>query len=535
MKTILRIVGVLLVTAGVMFMIMAIGGARDNKPAIDGAKSASGQLVNNFYVREKLISGAYKVYGAKDQPLSLWLAKTVFKNETPGLIADLKVRYKLGEYADWCSWQTYPSLVPTETVVDLYYPLLSDKCAKLSSRTPAELQMECEYLDAAGRKHTIQNSRRLTILGKQEIYFNDLSSQEKTGSIQDFMAYSDLLAAWVTKADPPVAGLASMANKAAGGVGAGGNVTDCVKVMEQLYEIMRSIHITYQHPATQIEKNQSFDMMLVQSVQYPRDTIQKRSGTCIDLAILYAAMMESVGIPAQLVSLRGHVFPIAELPNGVLLPVEATCVGGGGAESEDFATAVKAAQKKWQELKESGEFVLTDCRKCWGAGISTPELEPLPADILERWSISEKNIQGNEVQQIAPGNGGVGKPSTMLAPGAWQFTIEQMGTGSKIQGTVQVAVQGNSVQMVFALAYPITGQDGMQHRAQEQNTFTGQLQGQQVIAQCTQAIWSIDGMQVAPQGLPFTLKLNITGNGRSASGTVQNSQGSGTQLAMQLM
>lgn len=528
--------GSILLAASAIFLICALLGI-GNRSALSDAKNASGQLICNLTVREKLMSAVYKVYGAKDQPISLWLAKTVFKNDTAGYLKDLKVRYKLGEYADWCPWQTYPSLTPTETVVDLYYPILSEKCAKLANRAPAELEMEAEYVDASGRKQTIQQSQRLMVLGRQEYYPTDLSSIETTGTIQDFKTNFPLLAAWVTKTDPPVAGLASLANKAAGGVGATTSVKDCIAVLEQLYEIMRGIHITYQHPAGQTEQNRLFDMMLIQNVQYPRDTIQKRSGTCIDLAILYAAMMESVGIPSRLVGLKGHVFPIAELPNGTLLPVEATGVGGGGDASMDFVEAVKTGQKEWKELQDSGEYVLIDCQKLWGWGISSPELEPLPADILERWGITEDVIRGRRVPQPAVqgaggGGGGGGQQAAAMVPGMWSFSVAHP-NGNQLQGTAQVTVQGNRVQIVSVLVYPVLGPDGMQHQAQEQSMIVGQIQGSRLDAACSQAVWTLDGAQVPPQGLPFRIQLMIAGGGRAAAGTVTNAQGVSAQLAMQ--
>ncbi|MCX6551101.1 MAG: transglutaminase-like domain-containing protein [Acidobacteria bacterium] len=546
----MRRLGSILAAASVIFVVFALIGTWYG-PALGGAKDASGQLLCNLTVREKLISAAYKVYGAKDQPISLWLAKSVFKNDTPGYIKDLKVRYKLGEFADWCPWQTYPSLLPTQTVVDLYYPILSEKCARLANRTPAELQMECEYLDSSGRKQTLQKSERLTVLGRQEIYFGDLSSREWNGTIQDSLTYGPLLAAWVTKTDLPAAGLAALGNKAAGGVGAYTSVDNCIAVLAQLYEMMRRIHITYQFPAGQVERDRSFDIRYIQTVQYPRDVIQKRSGTCIDLAILYAAMMEAVGIPSRLVATTGHVFPIAVLPNGLMLPVEATGVGGGGTASVGFADAVKIAEKEWQDLQANGQFVMFDCQSLWGAGVSSPELDPLPADILERWGITEAALRDGGVPPqsvprdpggaggappqappLPPDPGGDGQQAVMV-PGNWVIAVTNPG-GSQVQGVAQVAVQGNRVQMVSMVSYPVTGPDGKEHRAQEQSSIVGQIQGQRLEAQCSEAVWTLDGTRVQPKGLPYKIQLTIASGGRAASGTVINAEGGSAQLSMQL-
>ncbi|MCK4626763.1 MAG: hypothetical protein KAV00_15740, partial [Phycisphaerae bacterium] len=103
----LRVLGTVSALLGLLFLIFALLGVGS-----DGNGAAGdGELTCRMHVREKMISGAYKVYGLKDQPISLWLAKAIFKNETGGTITDLKVRYKLGEYADWCPWQTHAAMV----------------------------------------------------------------------------------------------------------------------------------------------------------------------------------------------------------------------------------------------------------------------------------------------------------------------------------------------------------------------------------------------------------------------------------------
>lgn len=173
----LRILGTIALLLGLASLVFALV---DRSRAV--AAPAGGELTCRMNVREKLISGAYKVYGLKDQPISLWLAKTIFRNETNGTIKDLKVRYKLGEYADWCPWQTHAALVPTQTVVDLYRPILSSKSAGLTSRTPAELEMEYQYVDSAGNKKTVHKNQRLTMLSRREFYFTNLKTEERTAS-----------------------------------------------------------------------------------------------------------------------------------------------------------------------------------------------------------------------------------------------------------------------------------------------------------------------------------------------------------------
>jgi hypothetical protein len=50
----------------------------------------------------------------------------------------------------------------------------------------------------------------------------------------------------------------------------------------------------------------------VDTVRYPAQTLRRRSGDCDDTTVLLAALLESVGIPTQLVDLPGHLLLVAD-------------------------------------------------------------------------------------------------------------------------------------------------------------------------------------------------------------------------------
>ena len=510
----LRIAGAILIAVSIVFLILALTSGKS-------AAKVTGDLEVSMQTREYIMSGVYKVYALKDRPAGIWAAKTIFENKTGAPVENLKVRYKMEGFSDWGSWHVYKRLVPTQMVVDTYYPLLSDRCAKQANRTPTELTMEYEYEDAAGEKHSDSMAKRLTMLGVREVVYRTLPLEEVHGQFQEFFANSPLTAAWVTPDDKAVGGLAALANEKALGAGASINDENCIKVMREAYEIMRTINVTYQSPGGGGGSfgDKSFDPMLVQSIQYPRDTIRKRSGTCIELAILYASMLKSQGIKPYLVMLPGHCFPIGQLPtSGSFIPVESTCVGGGGRNSQDFAQAVKIARKEWSDLLKSRQFMLVDVEKCIEMGIVPPDLEPLPEDILQRWKITD----------MVAGKTGTGGTQSAVRPGQWSVTLTN--AQRRLTGVAQVQVQGNQVVLVFGLQYNQVDARGVNHRYEEVNRFNGTIQGKIITGQCRQAAWKIDGRQVRPT-LPMNLKLQVSADGRSAQGTAGGTAGQ-VQVAM---
>jgi hypothetical protein len=366
-------------------------------------------------------------------------------------------------------------------------------------------------------------------LGHREFYFTDLKQEEQSGSFQDSDTYSALLAAWVTYADEPVARLASLANKRAGGAAASLDEKQCIAAMKECYDLMRDIKITYQTPPFSSEPGKDYEPVGIQALQFPRDTIEKRSGTCIDLAILYAAMIKSIGITPYLVSKDGHCFPMGVTPNGQIIAVEATCVRGG-ADSDNFDKAVQIGAKEWQEVNKTGRFNLVKLDELWGSGISPPELEHMPADILERWNISDMVLKGQrpgpapvvETNNVAP---------VALAAGNWTFTTSWP-NGGATRGTAMFVVNGKQVQIVATATYLVLGYDNLQHKAFEQDTFNGILTGTNLAAQCNNLVATLDGQNVPPQGLPFVLKMVVGNDGKSAHGTVTNAMGNSGQVTM---
>ena len=506
----LKIAGGVLIGLGLVLGVLGI---------VLGPKSAAGELALDLKFKDRVIGGAYNAYGSRDCPVPMWLAKSVFRNQTGARLTNLRVRYRVSEYAesDWSNWHQYPAVEPGQTVVDLYYPIFTAQTARLTSRAPADLYVEYEYTDGCGKKAEFNESRRLTMMSRYEFFFSDMTAEERTGAFQDEDTNYPLLSAWVSRSDDAVVGrLASLANKKAGGLGASESDDDCIKVLGQLYEMMRTIHISYQHPANLQDPNMSYDIKSVQSLQFPRDTIEKRSGTCIDLAILMAALMNSVNIEPILVSKDGHCFPAARLPQSrKFLAVEATGVGDGYAKSMSFAQAVESASKTWDEVMRTGRYNLVDVRSFWMAGIGNPELDPLPADILEKWGIMDLAERGGG----GGGGGGRVPPYGQPAPnpagsltGNWACKLT-LPNGQSQTGICQVVQQGGQVQLVFRFAYQQMGQDGMMHQVQEQNPFQGAFDGAAIQAVCQQAQVSIDGRVMPAQGLPYRLALQVVSGG----------------------
>jgi len=359
--------------------------------ADEGASMGEGRLSVHFDARDQLMSALYKMYGLGTDFAAQWAAKSIFTNTGEGVIRDLRVRYRVQGYSEWSMWEKHVELVPGQSVVSSYYPVLDRSIAELRCSTPANVLVEWEY--SPSRDSAVESDsagERIVILGVREFVFSDLDSSETRGDWFDLNTNAPLIAAWVAQDDPVVSEFASMANKLAGGQGAMYSDEAAISVLHACYELMVRNDFTYQGPVGFDYSNlEGFDNRMVQRIKFPRDVIKDRSGTCIELACLYASMAHAVGLKPFVVIVPGHAFCAVELPGGDILPVETTGVRGGLQESATaFDNALAFGQSILDEAEKDGTIITIDVRDLWTRGVANPELPALPDDILRSWDIS---------------------------------------------------------------------------------------------------------------------------------------------------
>ncbi|NPV54352.1 MAG: transglutaminase domain-containing protein [Firmicutes bacterium] len=431
------------------------------------------QLEVKLKCKPRIAASVYKVYGNKQIGNgTFWAAKTVFMNTGKSSVRDLEVRYRISGYADWSPSSKYSTIVPGGTVVDLYYPIISPKAAELRTETPVDLEVEYSYKDEAGHVYRDSDSARISILGINQFEFSNILPEENTGTWTDNFSNAPLLAAFVTRLDDPVKAFAGMASQLAGGAAASSSDDDALTYCKALYDLEVAHGISYQTPSGFLVEYSGG-----QDIKYPRDVLRDRSGTCVDLAITYAAACEAVGLRAYLLVIPGHVYPLIELPSGQILPVETTGVAGAAVgKSVTFEEAVKIGQKNLpKDLNEKPHF-LVDLREMWRQGVSSPELPRLDADVLQRWGYKLPTGSAASQQQIPqPQAAQQSLPPVADLSGTYRGTVLiTKGPAAGKTGYVMIMLQQNGAsirgQFMFDLVPP----------AQGSGPLEGQVQGNQL-------------------------------------------------------
>jgi len=152
----------------------------------------------------------------------------------------------------------------------------------------------------------------------------------------------------------------------------------------------------------------SQDGQAVDSVQFPRQTLQYRAGDCDDLSAAYAALLESAGVSTAFVTVPGHIYVAFRLEMGasevarafaraedlivrddgtVWVPVETTLL------REGFLVAWAEGASEWRKHTADGKAMLYPTAEAWRTyepvafGVSQFEVDVPPrADVTESFA-----------------------------------------------------------------------------------------------------------------------------------------------------
>ena len=407
MKPFLRIAAVILVLAGIgMLAAGAFSGASPGKLAWDPP-----------VVRKTLMSFAYKVYANPEiADGRYFLSKVVLKNTGAGPIRDLAVSYQVPDYIPWTTPDVTNALPAGSTLVQVFYPKFTDKVSRLANQTTATLEIKLQWRERDGgplKEEVLRDN--FTLLGVNEVQYSDLANED-IATWYDSWTLAQFIVCMVTPNDPVVKEYAAAITERTGGsmAGATRSPQDVVELMKATYEYMVATGLRYAG-AKGVPEKIGGETKLVQTVRLPRDVILSNNGLCIELAILWASIMDQLGCESYIVMLPGHAFTIV-MAEGQMFPIECTAItpkAVGSEKSVPFAQAVKMAADEFQkqELK-----IPYSVRQLQVAGYASPELPDIDIEKIKNILAGRnRSAARTPAQTVAPQGPEPSAPAAGLA------------------------------------------------------------------------------------------------------------------------
>jgi sugar lactone lactonase YvrE/tetratricopeptide (TPR) repeat protein/fibronectin type 3 domain-containing protein len=331
----------------------------------------AGQLHNVF-------SNSYKLY-ERDGVGAIRLS-----NNTRSTMNDIKVSFVLNNFMDFPTEQRIPVLEPGASREVVLKAVFNNNILTLTEDTPVQAKLEASYFEN-GQPRVYSQIKTINIYDKHRMGWEERSRY----------------AAFVTPKDPL---LINFSRSVASEFGANKEPT---QLAAALFNTLGALGVTYVQDPINPYQVTSNKVDYVDYIQYPRETIQRRSGDCDDLVALYAAALESLGIPTRVLLVPGHMlmmfatgveatsdgYTMNEMyvvHEGMLwIPVEATLVG------KSFIKAWEIGAATYYRDKGKEGFAVFDVHEAWEkfkpAGL--PE-DPWRAPAVSR-EVIERNFPGD--------------------------------------------------------------------------------------------------------------------------------------------
>jgi hypothetical protein len=283
-------------------------------------------------------------------------------NREDGDVQDVKVSFFVKQYMDQpktCA--TFPSLARGKAVQVPLYAIFTDQVLRLTESTKVSADVIVEY-SFLGSRREARFTETLRVNHRNAMTWDD-----------DRRA-----AAFVSAKDPAVLRYSKFA---AGVIREAGTteIDQNLRFAMGLFEGLRIYGLNYVVDPTTPHKEMSENKSALDYLQFPYQTLVYRGGDCDDLSIMFASVLESVGIRTAFITIPGHIYMAFGLSmdeatakgtfvnpeeviyreGGAWIPVEITLI------NEGFVKAWSVGAKEYQDNAKTGTAAFIPVASAW--------------------------------------------------------------------------------------------------------------------------------------------------------------------------
>jgi len=299
-------------------------------------------------------------------------------------IRDVRVSFSMGQYmAQPKSCAEFPSLAPGGSLTVPLYAIFNDDVLSLTENTRAPGEIIVDFTLLGSRRQ----ARAPIVL---QFFHRNAMNWDDDRKAAAFVSPKDPAALWFAKY---VTGIVRDRARA--------NLNRNLQLAIGLFEAERLYGINYVIDPSSSYVEKSTDESAIDYLQYPHQTLFYRGGDCDDLSILFAALLESVGIETAFITIPGHIYMAFSLemsetearstffdPSILIyrggqawVPVEITMV------KEGFVKAWRVGAKEWVDNQKAGTASFFPMEESWAlfAPVGIPDVNPrfsLPEEAL---------------------------------------------------------------------------------------------------------------------------------------------------------
>jgi tetratricopeptide (TPR) repeat protein len=358
-------------------------------------RSKSANIAFKDVIFDPIFPVFYKYYD--ENPLGT----ITIKNDENGTITNLKVSFYARRYMDNAKeCIVVDKMQKGEEVVVPLYALFSDKILEVTEGTKVNAEIFVSY-DYLGDELQGSISETVRVFDRNAMTWDD----------------SRKAAAFVTAKDPTIL---RFSKKFAADIREGSNraINSNFRMGMGLFEALAVAGVGYvvdpKTPYIEFSRNR----LALDYLQFPSQTLYYKAGDCDDLSILYAAILESIGIETAFITVPGHIYTAFALDippeeakkmfripsdliyqnNNAWVPVEVTAL------KDDFLKAWQVGADLWRENTKENSASFIPLHQAWKlyepVGIpseNTPIEIPDGAIVLQRYNLELDKFVDREI------------------------------------------------------------------------------------------------------------------------------------------
>ncbi|MBN1413240.1 MAG: tetratricopeptide repeat protein [Spirochaetales bacterium] len=230
-----------------------------------------------------LYAALYKYY--KDNPIGT----VVLKNDGASLVKDIEITFQIPAYqSEPIKVKTPSFLYPADEKTAELFTDFSQDVLYLNGETSVQVIMKVKY-DYRDWDYTEISKLNIPLYDKNTMEWDDIRKA----------------ATYVDKEDPVIQDFSGVISKTVAGKTTEDVEKNLLKAMA-IHETLSEFGLKYSQPADGSAKD---DSRVNDKVLFPRETLDKLTGSYIDITLLYCSLLESQGVETAIISIPGGVLP----------------------------------------------------------------------------------------------------------------------------------------------------------------------------------------------------------------------------------
>ena len=274
-------------------------------------------------------------------------------NNTDKKMEKIRVSFLLKNFMDFSTESKIAKLMPGESEELTLKAVFNNSILTMTEDSSVQAMIEASYFEN-GKKMSYTHNATVNVYDKHRLTWDERGR----------------FAAFVTPKDPPVLNLARSI------VGEYRETKDETQLAAALFDALGVYGLTYIQDPSNPYQITSGKEHTVDYIQFPRETLERKSGDCDDLVAVYSAGLEGMGVSTRVLEVPGHMLMMFDtripadadgytmdnlyvIHDGTLwVPVETTLVGSS------FIKAWEKGSQTYYKFKDNGLTIL-DVHSSW--------------------------------------------------------------------------------------------------------------------------------------------------------------------------